>query len=329
MPQLILPYGLSSPATGWKLFTALVNGELKPGNAWHRPGYRTKYFLRALALPLSSYGLLNNLAQNARLALILKAQPALPTKLYRPYLAANLSRPTVMTALSQHYQQLERYLPARLFEHYLTAAGAALVSLEGKNGEHFRIKLVAMDQLNKEGEATLLFENAQGVQLATVTFSVFRYQQRQTLFIGGIQGARAETPHDVIQQASKECHGLFPKRLLIEVLCRLASHLAVEQILAVSNQSHIYQNWRYHYKKKALLFADYDGFWLSLNGERTANHHFRLPARIERKSPQQIASKKRAEYRRRYALLDSLDSQMEDHFKSLSYVHRRHSRLLY
>ncbi|KOC89003.1 VirK/YbjX family protein [Winslowiella iniecta] len=311
MSQFILSHELPASESALQLFTSLVSGKIKPGNAWNRVGYRLKFLLRALTLPHSSHLLLTNLARNERLQMILQAQPALPLKIYRPYLAANLGHQQAVEALSQHYLQLEKHLPASLFDGYLSADGVVLARLQGKNDETYRIRLMAMDQLNKEGEATLLFETEQGVLLATITFSVFHFQQQQTLFIGGIQGARPETPHEAIQLATKGCHGLFPKRLLIEALCGLAQHLEVKQILAAGNKTHIYQNWRYHHKKKAQLFADYDSFWQSLNGELTGDNYFRLPLRVERKSLDDIASKKRAEYRRRYSLLDSLDSQLD------------------
>jgi len=315
MSQFILPHEVPVSENALQLFTSLVSGKIKPGNSWNRAGYRLKFLLRALMLPLSSHRLLTNLARNERLPTILQVQPSLPLKIYRPYLAANLSPQQAVAALSQHYLQLEKQLPASLFDGYLSADGVVVASLQGKNDETYRIRLLAMDQLNKEGEATLLFENEQGVQLATTTFSVFHFQQQQTLFIGGIQGARPETPHEAIQLATKACYGLFPKRLLIETLCGLAQHLGVKQILAAGNKTHIYQNWRYHYKKKAQLFADYDGFWQSLNGELTDDNYFRLPLRVERKSLDDIASKKRAEYRRRYALLDSLEGQLNSQLR--------------
>lgn len=315
MSQFILSQELPESDSALQLFASLVSGKIKPGSSWNRAGYRLKFLLRALTLPLSSHHLLANLARNDRLQEILLAQPALPLKIYRPYLAANLGHQQVVEALSQHYLQLEKHLPASLFEGYLSADGVVLVRLQGKNDETYRIRLLAMDQLNKEGEATLLFENEQGVQLATTTFSVFNFQHQQTLFIGGIQGARPETPHEAIQLATKACHGLFPKRLLIEALCALASHLGVQQILAAGNKTHIYQSWRYHYKKKAQLFADYDAFWQSLSGELTDDNYFQLPLRVERKSLDDIASKKRAEYRRRYSLLDSLETQLDSQLR--------------
>ncbi len=90
----------------------------------------------------------------------------------------------------------------------------------------------------------------------------------------------------------------------------LGSALAVEQIVAVSNSTHIYRSWRYRKKKEGKLLADYDSFWASLGGERSDDGNFRLPLAMPRKPMEEIASKKRAEYRRRFALLDSLIEQV-------------------
>jgi uncharacterized protein VirK/YbjX len=84
----------------------------------------------------------------------------------------------------------------------------------------------------------------------------------------------------------------------------------VEQILAVSNATHIYRSWRYRKKKEGKLLADYDSFWRSMSGEPLASGHFQLPLEMARKPMEEIASKKRSEYRRRYELLDSLIEQI-------------------
>ena len=143
--------------------------------------------------------------------------------------------------------------------------------------------------------------------LAEITFALMHYQQQPTLFIGGLQGANHEVPHAEIQHTTKECHGLFPKRLVLEGICTLARHLGIRQIVAVGNATHIYQNWRYQSKKKDKLHADYDQFWLSMGAKPLDSGYFLLPERIARKPIEEIASKKRAEYRRRYQLLDELE----------------------
>jgi uncharacterized protein VirK/YbjX len=83
----------------------------------------------------------------------------------------------------------------------------------------------------------------------------------------------------------------------------------VQQIRAVSNETHIYRNIRYRRKKQGLLHADYNSFWQSLGAVADASGDYILPLAIPRKPMEAIASKKRAEYRRRYELLDSLHTQ--------------------
>ncbi|WP_163367113.1 DUF535 family protein, partial [Escherichia coli] len=67
-------------------------------------------------------------------------------------------------------------------------------------------------------------------------------------------------------------------------------------------------------KKKDQLHADYDQFWLSMGAKPLDSGYFLLPARIARKPLEEVASKKRAEYRRRYQLLDELEPGLAAHF---------------
>ena len=127
-------------------------------------------------------------------------------------------------------------------------------------------------------------------------------------------GQASGVEHDQIQLATKACHGLFPKRLLLEAVCLLAKRFAASQIVAVSNETHIYRSWRYAKKKKDKLHADYDSFWESLGGYKDVQGIYHMPLQVARKSLDEIASKKRAEYRRRYELLDSMAAQIDAWF---------------
>ncbi|WP_338704513.1 DUF535 family protein [Escherichia marmotae] len=63
------------------------------------------------------------------------------------------------------------------------------------------------------------------------------------------------------------------------------------------------------------IHADYNAFWESVGGECDAERHYRLPGQIVRKEVAEIASKKRAEYRRRYEMLDAIQPQMATMFR--------------
>ncbi|ELY2494723.1 DUF535 domain-containing protein [Cronobacter muytjensii] len=300
-----------SPAhSAWQLFRLLATGQKTPGLAWQNPAYRRKFMLRSLVTPFATRRWLAVLAQQPMLDALLHAQPGLPCRLHRPWLSVNVSRQQALAALEYHYQHIARLLPSALMHGHLTRPGVTLALLTGKNDAQYRLDLAAVADLDKEGETTVIFRDAAGVVLAEMTFTLCEVDGKSTLFIGGLQGAKAWVEHDKIQLATKACHGLFPKRLLLEAVCLLARHFAVSQILAVSNDTHIYRSWRYAKKKKDKLHADYDSFWASLGGKKDAQGLYHMPLHIARKSLEEIASKKRAEYRRRYELLDSMTAQI-------------------
>jgi hypothetical protein len=315
MSQLSYPLVSARPLNGWQLMMALANGDKAPSKAWKKTSFRLKFIGRSLFRWPTTSALLNTLASNPLLDEILKAQPNLPCKLHRPYLAANMSKIESLFALRDHYALSKQRMPMKMLLGHLNKS-YVLAKASGKSGETVSLELASIDHLNKEGEVTLLLRNANGIMLAEITFALVHYQQRPTLFIGGIQGANQQVPHAEIQQATKECHGLFPKRLALEGICTLARHLGIQQIVAVGNATHIYQNWRYHSKKKDQLHADYDQFWTSMGGKMLESGYFLLPEQIARKPIDDVVSKKRAEYRRRYQLLDQLEQGMAEHFST-------------
>ena len=305
------PYStLTQPTSGWQLFKNLALGKLTPGLAWQNPAYRRKFVLRSLAAPVTTSRLLTRLAKQPCLMQLLQAQPGLPCRMHRPWLTVNMERQHALESLNWHYQTMIRQLPATLLQGYLSKQGATLLTLTGKDEQHFTVRLCADAFMDKEGEATLVFCDDQNTVLAEITFTLCPFAGKSTLFIGGLQGAKAHVPHERIQKATKACHGLFPKRLLVEAAMTLGAAFPVEQIVAVSNDTHIYRSWRYRKKKEGKLLADYDSFWLSLGGEKQESGNFMLPLVMPRKPMEEIASKKRSEYRRRYELLDSLIQQV-------------------
>jgi len=304
----------SLPLSGWQLFRALTSGKLTPGWVWENPAYRRRFLIRSLAMPFTTFNYLRLLARHPLYAQLLHIQPGLPCRLHRPWLSTAMNHKQTADAIFWHYENMLRLLPAKLANGYFSRAGVVLAVLTGKDDCAFTLTLRADDGLDREGEATLLLCDAQNNTLAKITFALCRYTGKNTLYIGGLQGPKANVPHDIIQSGTKACHGLFPKRLLLESMMTLAAFLDIEEIRAVSNETHIYRSLRYRKKKKEKLLADYNCFWESLGAAASTQGDYILPRAIVRKPMADIASKKRAEYRRRYALLDSLRAQIESHF---------------
>jgi len=300
------------PESSWHLFRLLSTGTLAPGRAWKNPAYRRKFLLRSLSTPRMTGKLLGSLAKQPQLMQILNVQPGLPCRLHRPWLCTHLSHQQAIDALCWHYQQLLARLPENVANHYLSPRGALLTTLSGKDGQQYSIRLCADAMLDKEGEATIVFQDENDTVLAELTFTLCQYNGVDTFFVGGLQGAKADVPHQLIQAATKACHGLFPKRLVVDALLTLGSLLSVAHVRAVSNETHIYRSLRYRHKKRGKLHADYNSFWASLGAHADEEGDYVLPLTLARKTMEEIASKKRAEYRRRYALLDELQQQITE-----------------
>ena len=298
------------PESSWHFFRLLSTGALTPGRAWENPGYRFKFMLRSLSTPRMTGKLLANLAKQPHLKQILDVQPGLPCRLHRPWLSVHTDHQQIIEALSWHYQQLLSHLPEHVTKGYLSPHGALLATINGKDGQQYAIRLNADAMQDKEGEATLTFRDENNTVLAELTFTLCQFNGADTFYIGGLQGAKAHVPHQLIQTATKACHGLFPKRLVVDALLTLATPLSVEHVRAVSNETHIYQSLRYRRKKRDKLHADYNSFWESLSATVDSKGDYVLPLMLPRKTMEEIASKKRAEYRRRYELLDTLQQQI-------------------
>lgn len=292
------------------LFVPLIRGTFRPNKLWDSRRFRLKFALRSVVFPMTTAHYLNQLAQLSFLPALMKSQGLLPAKPHRPYLSAGFSVAQRAQAILDHYQLMEQLDNVALRQLLLSPANNPLARFCGKNDEQFVIDCCS-GYYDREGEITLILRY-QAMTIASLSFSVIQQQQQRTLFIGGLQGPRKHIPADVIREATKAAHGLFPKRLLMEAVFVLADQCGVQAMTAVGDDTHVFRSLRYRHSKGDKFFASYSEFWLSLGGKARADGLFTLPLNMVRKDPEEIASKKRAEYRRRYALLDTLIAQVRE-----------------
>lgn len=294
--------------SGFTLYLALVTGRITPDTLWHSPTYRAKFLLRSLVFPRASMRHLHQLAVLPEMRHALNIQATLPGKIHRPYLYLGLSSCQRAQALGQHYAFLQQLSCHALRQAMLSPQQTELVSFNGKDDTHFKVTLACNGRCEREGEVNMSL-SWNDTLLAIVTFSVIQRDGQRVLLIGGMQGAHSETPHETIRLATRSCYGLFPKRVLLEVVSLLARATGIGAIQAVSNCGHTYYSLRYRYKKRTVFLASYDEFWQSLNAEKVSRQLWQLPLEFVQKTMEEIPSKKRAEYRRRYELLEDLHQQ--------------------
>lgn len=279
------------------------NNALNP--LWAKRSYRLKFLLRTYVLYPRSLIWLNTLSHYDQKALFLSRQTNLPCKLHRPYLTSAFSFQARLQALIEHYDTISG-LSLPLIRALYGETPWILGTIEGKNDSRYIIQIQSNDKYAREGELTLSFVDPDQHALANLTFSIVKYDEKPSLFIAGLQGENHENMRSYIQNATKNCYGLFPKHALFCIAQTLTQFFELTQIVAVSNETHVYTNWQYRRKRYPLLYACYDDFWTSLGGIKNQDRLFILPIKEHHKNMGEISSKKRAQYHNRYRLQDAL-----------------------
>lgn len=299
----------NSSAPRAHLISDLVRGKLAPAPIWKKADYRLKFLLRTLIFYRSTRLMLDSLGQRPDFMQLLNAQVTLPSKTHRQYLARGLSSTQRADAIVGHYQFIDSLKSPQLASALTATDQTALLTFEGKDGAQFTLYASCARKAEREGESTLWFCNADNTVLASTTFSIARKKDGWELIVGGLQGPRRDVSHDAIKHATRACYGLFPKRILIEFFGLMAMQCGITTLSGVSDNGHVFRALRYRFSKGRHFHASYDEFWASIDGVKISEFRWQLPLQQERKSIEDIASKKRAEYRRRFALLDDMAAQ--------------------
>ncbi|QDX30571.1 VirK/YbjX family protein [Dickeya poaceiphila] len=295
------------------LFYHLLKGNFFSEKIWCATDIKAKFLLRSLLMPSITLRHLQNIIEIPAMQKAVSIRPMLPTKVHRPYLSATLRADERAEAIRSHYLFVQQLANPFLKQALLSQDDYCLACFSGKNGESFSL-ICSNSRYDKEGEATLRIRFNDMV-LASLTFSVIRSQDQLTIMIGGLQGKGREQTRELTKDASKACFGLFPKRLLLECLLAIARLTGITRILAVGDENHVYQNLRYSYRKNKVRFSSYSEFWLSINADRNAQGLYQLPLAITRKTLDELPSKKRAQYQRRYQLLDDIHAQVRQNLE--------------
>lgn len=285
------------------LFVKLVTDPVYYRRRWEMRNFRYRFILRALFVwPWVTFRYLQGLCRLEDTERLLEANPVLPAKPHRPYLHRGGNARQRARAVLEHYHFV-RALPDTVRPFLQIYRENTLASLRGKNGALLDITCAPCG-FDREGELMLILY-CDGVVVTRISFSFIRWQDKYTLFIGGLQGPREEG-RDIIRHATRQCHGLFPRRVLCEAVAVLAGICRLDTITAVSEERHVLRHDRYAVRKQGRFVARYSDCWISVGGECTGDGFYRLPVPLPRKEVEDIPVRKRAEYRRRNALLNNI-----------------------
>ncbi|HGB4253799.1 TPA: VirK/YbjX family protein [Salmonella enterica subsp. enterica serovar Virchow] len=267
---------------------------------WQSRKFRLMFLLRCGLYPLATFRYLRALCDLEDIHRLLAVNPTLPAKPHRPYLHRGGSVRTRAQAVLDHYHAVQAQ-PEGVRQILTVSRETLLCRLAGRQGGRLDITCSPCG-FDREGELMLILRYNDTV-ITRLSFSLIRCRGRLTLFIGGLQGPARGEGTDIIRRATRECHGLFPRRVLCEALSVLAQLCRVDGVVAVSETRHVLRQLRYFYRKKGRFVARYSECWRSVGGRVREDGDYDLPVVLPRREAADIPARKRAEYRRRNDLL--------------------------
>src|SRR5262249_52191400 len=154
-------------------------------------------------------------------------------------------------------------------------------------------------------------------RLYSLVFSLFRDGDVLTAFIGAIQGRDIEGILEEYRDLTKAAHGMRPRDLLIEIFRLFGQAIGLARILAVSDENRQHRSSYYGERASKKFNVDYNEIWEDRGGIRIDPMCYRLDVQSSERELDAIPAKKRAMYRRRYAMLRALGQQMQRNWPAL------------
>ena len=235
--------------------------------------------------------------------------PRLMHKIYRPYLSRALSPDARLDAIAAHYAFIEQRGLAPLV---LAAARDQLLvaSIAGKSGQEYQLRLRAVNPMEREGELVLQLCTG-GQPVYSLAFSLSDGGAGPVLNIGCLQGCNSEQGQETIRHATRELHGARPKYLLVYLARHLGWALQCSHLRLVSNDNRVVRSAM----RQGKVTADYNSLWQELGASQRLDGDFQLACAPWRAPDLElVASKKRAEARRKAAITDTLSQELAARF---------------
>ena len=264
-----------------------------------------KAALGALVFPLQRVRWQAFIAGTPGMAALAQAHPSLLYKIYRPYASRQFGCAARVDLLCGHYRFLWQ-AGARPLVEYVARRALVLAAVEGKDGATYRLQLTAIHDSHREGDLCLRLTR-DGVSLYLASF-LFRPQPGgAAIALGALQGLRSAAGAQAVRDATRALHGCRPKNLMVAALRDLGDFFGCDHLALVSNANRIALNWR----RRRHISCDYDLAWQELHALPAGDGNYRLPCSPCRMPDiEQLPSKKRADARRRGAMLVQLAADM-------------------
>lgn len=197
--------------------------------------------------------------------------------------------------LKSHFALLEQRHTPEIIQAFYTSKFPQFAIQE--QDSLLSVKICYDHVILREGLLWFLLE-FNGVVVCKITFWLAEINRIPSLCIGALQGGKYML--DVNRDFTKEFYGLRPQNMALHFLRAYAKSIDVEQILCLPKEKMFCQNIA---EQTAI-----DELWQEQNAQPLAGTPtLNLPLETPRKPLEEIASKKRSMYKKRFDFLDKAD----------------------
>ena len=220
-----------------------------------------------------------------------------------PYIHAGWSARKRFEVLSLHHQLLSQDLRALTVQRGESLDVADLSQFSSG----LRLTIDRPPWFKREG-SLVLNQFRDGQRLTSIAFTLGVRNGQRVAYVGCLQGANPNTALPLLRDTRKDLHGLRTRDFLIKAFQLLMQHIGVQALYCVSDATRHHRHRYFKEQSKEELHLNYDAVWQEHGAVATMDGFYQLGVVPHAKAIHDIESKKRAQYRRRYAMLDELSA---------------------
>ncbi len=139
----------------------------------------------------------------------------------------------------------------------------------------------------------------------TIYSAGFTFLADNRLLIASIQGPKGNDAQELVRHTTKALHGVRPMFMLVDAFKVLTDTLNCR----LEGIPHKCQA-KYRWNDSAKLLFNYDEFWQENEG-KSAENYWQISTALERRPLDEIQSKKRSMYRKRYEMFDKMTAEIQ------------------
>ena len=252
--------------------------------------------------------------QNELLAKVAEEYPFVYEQPTRAFFYRNSTFDERVELLEQHMRFIQMHFKKEVFLGLYNRQAYPLWESKDESG-HLCFELWYNPGQRKEGILSIVLRLDEYYLYQMMIWIAPNKDGEWSLWIGAMQGPNMANAKDVIRKVTRRCHSYRTKNFILHVTQEVAKALGMKHIYAVTNYGY-YANTHIRMEKK--LKTSFSDFWEESSGHPCEDKRFyELPMTEARKTMEEIPTRKRNYYRKRYALLDEVDASVAEKIKLL------------